>query len=180
VAGQIVVFLLVVFGPLLRLVGFVLKILYKVFCSWWLSPALDHWVQGSFANEIKQAFPFLSAQYEGKVVPGPRPEMQSPQMDYVRIATTNLVFEFSRWHGENYAVRVSPTIEPKESYDLIDALRVVEPVGQTILSPSVDSWRFFARLLEPKFPLLETAFNQENFADTKHKLAQLRLGKVPL
>jgi hypothetical protein len=169
-----------VFGPLLRLVGFVLKILYNVFFSWWLNPALDHWVQESFASEIRQAFPFLFTQYRGKVVPSPRPEAQSPEMAYVSIATVNLVFEFSRWRNENYAVRVSPTVAPKDSYDLIDALRVVEPAGQTILSPSVDGWRLFARLLEPRFLLLETAFNQEKFGYAKQKLAQLRLGKVPV
>lgn len=180
VAGRIVMFLLVVFGPLLRLVGFVLKILYKLFFSWWLNPWLDRWARESFANEIRQAFPFLFAQYEGKVVPSPRPEMQSPAVAHVCIAAMNLVFEFSRWHSENYEVRVSPTFAPRDSYDLIDALRVVEPAGQTVLPPSLDSWRFFAKLLEPRLPALETAFNPENFADTKQKLAQLRLGKVPV
>jgi len=178
-AGRILLFLLVALGPLLRLVGFVLKILYKVFLSWWLNPAFDRWVQETFASEIRQALPFLFTQYEGKVVPAPRPEAHVSEMTYVCIATTNLVFEFSRWRNEDYAVRVSPTFAPKDSYDLIDALRVVEPAGQTILSPSVDSWRSFARLLEPRFRLLETAFNREEFTNTKQKLAQLRLGKVP-
>ena len=106
--------------------------------------------------------------------------MQSRAMASVCIATKNLVFEFSRWHNENYAVRVSPTFAPKDSYDLIDALHVVEPAGPMILPQSLDSWRFFARLLEARLPPLETAFNQENFADTKQKFAQLRLGKLPL
>lgn len=177
--GRILLFLLVVLGPLLRLVGFFLKILYKVFFSWWLTTAFDRRVQAAFANEIRQAFPFLFDQYEGKVVPAPRPEAHVREMTYVCIATINLVFEFSRWRNENYEVRVSPTFAPKDSYDLIDSLRVVEQAGQTMLAPSVDSWRSFAGLLEPRFRLLEAAFNREEFAKTKQKVAQLRLGKVP-
>jgi hypothetical protein len=178
-AGRIVIFLLVAFGPVLRLVELVLKALYRVLFSSWLNPAFDHWSRESFANEIKQDFPFLFAQYEGKIVPSPRPAMQSPGTAYVCIAAMNLLFEFSRWRNENYAIRVSPVFAPKDSYELVDALRVVELGGLTTLSPSVENWPFFARFLEPRFPPLATAFNQENFADTKKKLADLRLGIEP-
>ncbi len=173
-------FLLVVFGPLLRLLGFVLKILYRLFVSWWLNPALDRGARESFAKEIRLAFPFLFTKYEGKLGPCPRPETQSPEMDYICIATTTLVFEFSRWHNENYEIRVSPVFAPKDSYDLIDALNVVETAGRPILAPTIDNWPSFARLLEPRFLPLETAFSSENFAETKQRLAQLRLGKVPV
>jgi hypothetical protein len=177
-AGRIVVFLLVVFRPLLRLLGSALKIIYKIFFSWWLNPALDRWARESFAKEIRLAFPFLFTEYEGKLVPSPRPEVQSPEMEYICIATTNLVFEFSRWHNENYEIRVSPAFAPKDSYDLIDALNAVETAGKPILAPTIDNWPSFARLLEPRFLPLETAFSSESFAKTKQRLAQLQLGKV--
>jgi hypothetical protein len=170
VTRRIVITLLVGFG-------LVIKTLYKLFFAWWLNPALNYWAQKSFANEIKQAFPFLFAQYKAKVVPSPRPGAQSPEMAYICIATVDLVFEFTRWRDENYAVTVSPTFAPKDSYELIDALRVVDLTGQTTDSPHVNGWSLFARLLEPRFPMLEAAFNQENFADTKEKFVQLRSSK---
>ena len=157
--------------------AFALKILYKLFFSWWLNPALDYWARKSFANEINQAFPYLFARYQARVVPSPRPAAQSPEMAYICIATKNLVFEFTRWRDENYAVSVSSTIAPRDSYDLIDALRVVDPLERTVSSPSHNNWAFFARLLEPRFRPLEVAFNQENFASRKQELAQLRLAQ---
>jgi hypothetical protein len=48
--------------------------IYGAFFSWWLNPALDRRAEKSFADEIKQAAPFLFDQYEGKVVSEPRPE----------------------------------------------------------------------------------------------------------
>lgn len=158
-------------------IGFVLKVLYRVFFSWWLNPALDYWAKKSFVTEINHAFPFLFEQYHATIAPPPRPGAQSPDMAYAWIAATNLLFEFTRWHDENYAISVSPTFAPRHSYDLIDALRVAAPEGLAVLSPSGNSWAFFARLLEPRFQLLQVAFNQDNFAGTKQKIAQLRLAK---
>jgi hypothetical protein len=51
VAGPLLVFLL----PLLRTVVFVLKTLYKVFFSWWLTPLLEHRFRKEFATEIRLA-----------------------------------------------------------------------------------------------------------------------------
>lgn len=157
---------------LLMSIAFVLKILYKAFFSWWLNPALDHWSQKSFVNEIRRAFPFLFSKYQAKSVPNPRPGVQSPC-----ISTTNVVFEFTRWRDENYAISVSPTFAPRDSCDLIDALRVVDPREEALPSPSANSWTVFVRVLEPRCPLLEVAFKQENFPSTKEKLAQLRRPK---
>ena len=149
---------------------------FKFFFSWWSSPAFDRWARQSVAREIKEAFPFLFNQFAAKLVPCPRPQAHDPHMGYVCFATPNILFEFSHWHGENHAIRVSPALDPRDSYDLAEALGALEPPGQTIRMPTVDSWRLFARVLEPKMPLLEAAFDRTNFPDTRRKLRASVLG----
>jgi hypothetical protein len=162
--------LIELFRPFLRLVGLILSGGYKFFFSWCANPALDRWTRQSFAREIEEYFPFLFDQFAAKIVPCPRPQAQDPQMGYVCFATPNILFEFSHWHGENHAIRVSPTLDPLDSYDVADALRVLAPPEKTIRMPTIESWRLFARLLEPKMPLLEAAFDPTNFPDTRRKL----------
>ena len=179
-AGQVATFLLHTLRPVLRLVAIAFEFAYKLLFSWWLNPILDYSAKKSFVEEIKQAAPFLFAEYEGKVVPEPRPEANDSRTGHICIVSRNLFFRFSRgWRMENYAVRVSPSFVPNDSYDLIDALRVVDPAAESALSPGAASWNHFARLLEPRIHLLETAFTQENFGDTKRKIALLQINKVP-
>jgi hypothetical protein len=83
---------------------------YRALFSWWLSPALDRRSQKSFADEIKQAAPFLLAQYEGKVVSDPRSEAHDRGVRGVCITSGNLFLRFSQWRTESYDVRVSPTL----------------------------------------------------------------------
>ena len=132
---------------------------------------MDRRSQKSFADEIKQATPFLFDQYEGKVVSDPRPEAHDRGVSGVCITSGNLFLRFSQWRTESYDVRVSPTFSPNDSHDLIDALRVVDPVKGTELPSDVNNWHHFARLLEPRFGQMQSAFNQENFADAKRKFA---------
>jgi hypothetical protein len=87
VLARILIFLIEVFGPILRLVGFIVRAIYGAFFSWWLNPALDRRAEKSFADEIKQAAPFLFDQYEEKAVSEPRPTtrdawQQRPQRLY--------------------------------------------------------------------------------------------------
>ena len=162
--------LIEIFRPLLPLVGLIFGGFYKFFFSWWANPALDRWARQSFAREIKEAFPFLFNQFAAKLVPCRRPQAHDPHIGYVCFATPNIVFEFSHWHGENHAIRVSPTLDSRDCFDMAEALRVLAPPEKTIPGPTTDSWRFFARLLEPKMALLEVAFDPANFPDTRRKL----------
>ncbi len=148
---------------------------YKILFSWWLTPLLDRHYQKAFADEIKQAAPFLFLQYEGRVIPAPRPEMLHPAMSHVTISASQLVFQFSRWRSESYGVRVSPSFAPNDSYDLIDALRAADPSAQISGGPPAENWSYFAQLLQPRFILLQAAFSQQNFPAIQLKLAQLRL-----
>ena len=92
-------------------------------------------------------------------------------MDYLCVASTCLILKFRRWHRENYGVEVAPTFAPTEFYDVLDALRLLDPTANTKL-PMLDvSWRFWGQLLEPRFQLLERAFGMEHFQDTKDRLA---------
>jgi len=138
---------------------------------------MDHSLEKRFAAEIREAAPFLFELFGAKVVSPPRPEPEGSQLERVCIATENLIFQFSRWHREDYRVRVSPVFSPNNSYDLIDALQVADPLDHSIARPGIDHWSLFARLLEPRFHLLEIAFNRDNFAYTERKLAGLRLRK---
>lgn len=137
---------------------------------------LDGWSKRSFARDIRAAAPFLFDQYRGKIAEFPRPEAHDPNQSYVCIATSSLIFEFSEWRGENLAVRVSPGFSPRDSCDLLETLRAIDPKETGL--PYLMSWHQFARLLEPRFPALENAFRRENFAATKVKLALLRSGKL--
>jgi hypothetical protein len=175
---QIIFFLIEVFRPVFYVLAFLLPLIWKVFFSWWLGPLLDRHFDRLFVTEIRQAAPFLFDLFGGKVSQLPRPEPKGSQIERVCIATENLIFQFSRWHREDYKVRVSPVFSPNNSYDLVDALRVADPVDRTISPPRVDSWPLFARLLEPRYHHLEIAFNRDNFAETERKLAELRLGKT--
>jgi hypothetical protein len=178
-SARIVLFLLEVFRPILFVLGFVLRLLYRLLFSWWLNPLFDRWVQKAFADEIRQAMPFLFDRYQGRVIPDPRPEANDPQMDYVCVGTQNLIFKFARWRRENYEVRVSPSFAPTDSYELADALRVADSAANAQAFPEVNSWRHFSRLLEPRFRSLEVVFSKDNFQRTKLKLAGLRLTSTP-
>jgi len=179
VSGRVLIFLIEIYGPVLRLVGFILRAIYRVLFSWWLIPALVHRSQKSFADEIKQAAPFLFApQYGGKVISDPRPQTRDSSFRSVCIASGNLFLRFSQWRMESYSVRVSPTLTPNDSYDLLDALCVVDPAAITELPPEIDGWYHFAGLLEPKFEQMQRSFNPENFTDSKRKFDLLRVGKL--
>jgi len=164
---------------MLLVVGFVLRLAYRVLISWWLNPQFERWAERAFADEIRQAMPFLVDRYEGKVVADPRPEANDPHMDYVCMGTRHLVFKFARWRRQNYEVRVSPSFAPTDSYELSDALYVADTDSTSKAFPEAESWQNFSRLLEPRFELLELAFSKDNFQAAKLKLAKLRVASTP-
>ena len=140
-AGQ----LLVLFRPLLLLLGFLFRIIWKVVFSWWVNPLLDRWMQKFFANEVKEAMPFLFDQFAGRVIPDPRPEANDPGRSYLTIATSNLVLKFSRWRSEDYEIRISPLFAPTDSYDFIDSLEAAGFTQDSSLSPAAESWYHFGK-----------------------------------
>ena len=168
-------FLLEVFRPILLVVGFVLRLFYRLSFSWWLNPLFDRSIQNAFADEIRQAMPFLFDRYKGRVVSDPRPEANEPYMDYACVGTQDLIFKFARWRGEKYEVRVSPSFAPTDSYELADALCVADSAANAQAFREADRWQLFSQLLEPRFSSLELAFSKDNIQNTKLKLAKLRL-----
>lgn len=174
VSARVLLFLIEVFRPILLPVGFVLRLIYQVLFSWWLNPVFDRWIRNGFAQDIKQAIPYLFDLHGGRVVPDPKPNTNDENMDYLCVASTFLIFKFRRWHRENYGVQIAPTFSPTEFYDVLDALRLADPAANTKL-PMLDvSWRFWGQLLEPRFHLLEEVFDAEHFPDTKARLASLQ------
>jgi hypothetical protein len=114
------------------------------------------------------------------VVPNPQPQPRDPGVGEVCVVSGNLFLRFSQWRSESYDVRVSPTFAPNDSYNLLDALYVVDPARGTDLPSDLRNWHHFARLVEPRFEQMQAAFNPENFVDTKRKFALLQTGKQPV
>jgi hypothetical protein len=168
--ARIVLFLLEVFRPLFLLIGFVLRIIYQILFSWWMNPLYDNWVRDDFAKDIRNAIPSLFDRHGGRVVPDPKPYVNDENMDYVCVACPSLIFKFRRWHRENYRIEIAPTFAPADSYEVIDALLLVDPQAD-VEQPMLDvDWRRWENLLEPRFGLLEHAFDAEHFAETKAML----------
>jgi hypothetical protein len=134
---------------------------------------MDRSYRKAFAEDIRQAMPFLFAEYGGKPAPCPRPEAHDRAKSYVCIATATLLFEFSDWHGESKSIRVAPLFAPNDMFDLLDALQAVDPSAQPALPLDLASWREAARLLEPRFGRLEKSFSQEEFDDTRREIAHV-------
>jgi hypothetical protein len=174
-AGQVLVFLIEVFWPVLQLFGFLFRIIWKVVFSWWANPLFDRWMRNSFASEVRGAMPFLFDQFAGRVVPDPQPKSNDPMRSYLTISTSNLFFKFSRWRSEDYEIKISPLFAPTDSYDFMDALEAAGFNRDSSLSPAAESWYHFGKVLEPRFHVLEQAFKQTNFQATKEKLSQLRM-----
>jgi len=108
------------------------------------------------------------------VIPDPRPRANDSNMDYVCVGTSSLILKFCHWRRENYPVEVAPTFAPTEFCDILDALRLIDATANTRNRLLDTSWREFGQLLEPRFRLLQEAFNTEHFPDTKAKLASNR------
>lgn len=162
----------------LRGVGFVFVGIYKIFFSWWMNPLLNRSMRKSSATEIEQAFPFLFNEFGAKLVPCPRPQAHDSRMNYVCCATANVLFEFSTWHGEYTAVRVAPTFDPRDSYDLTEVINIFRAPGQALPATTVGGWRVFARMLEPQMPKIETALSAANFSETRSKLRPIKAPTV--
>jgi len=160
-----------VFRPILLLIGFVLRLIYQVLFSWWLNPVFDNWIRNGFLRDIKEGIPTLFDLHGARVISDPKPETNDSNMDYLSLASRSLIFKFCRWRRENYEIQVAATFASTEFFDLLDALDLVDPTANT-KSPSLDgSWRVWGQLLEPRYQLLEQAFNTEHFLDTKAKLS---------
>jgi hypothetical protein len=172
--GRLVLIVVGLFRPIVFVFGVLLRSLYQLLFSWWLNPIIDGWLHKAFADDLRHAMPFLFDLYDARLVPDLRPAANDPRKEYVCIGTQNLIFQFARWRRENYEVRVSPSFAPSDSYDLVDALRIVDSKNAQAF-PDVDSWQVLSRFLEPRFCALEAAFSRDNFQETKVRLAKIRL-----
>jgi|SRR5580692_7739532 hypothetical protein len=174
---RVLLFLVEVFRPVFWLVRVVCLVLF----GWWLGPLFDRWIRTGFAQEIEEKIPFLVGThvsgYGGRIVADPKPSANDTHMDYVCVASATLIFKFRRWHRENYGIEVAPTFAPTDSFELLDALLLLDP-GAHIERSNLDvDWRYWGKLLEPRFRLLQQAFDAEHFADTKAALVSQQSGR---
>ena len=169
--AQVLVFLFQVFRPVFWIIGFVFRMVNPVLFSWWANPLFDRWVRSGFADDIRDAIPTLFDLHGGKVIPDPKPESNNEGMDYVCISTPSLVFKFRRWHRESYGIEVAPMFAPKESFELLDVLNALDATTIPDRNLMDGSWRYWGKLLEPRFQLLEQALTSTHFQNTKKKLS---------
>jgi hypothetical protein len=169
--ARVLLFLIAVLRPFFLLIRFVLRLIYQVLFSWWLNPAFGRWIRNGFEQEIRLEIPSLFDLHGGRMIPDPKPYTNDDQMDYLCVGSISLIFKFRRWRRENYGVQVAPTFAPTEFYELPNVLRVVEPTADTKLQMLEVSWRLWGQLLEPRFHLVEKAFDSGRFPDTKSTLA---------
>jgi len=169
-SAKVLLFLLEVFRPVFWLIGRALRLIYLVLFSWWFGPLTDRWLRNSFAQQIQQKVPFLFAAQGARVIADPKPYVNDENMSYVCVATAALILKFSKWRDENYGIQVAPTFAPTDFYDLLDAVLLVDPEQKVDRSKLEIDWRYWGKLLEPRFRLLEQAFDLEHFAETKARL----------
>ena len=157
----------------MKAIGYLLWGIYKLILGCWLEPILNRSFRRAFAEDIRRAMPFLFERYGAKIIRDPSPESNDPYQDYVTLGASNLVFKFSKWRDENFAIDVSPTYAPGDSRKLVDAIRAVNPAEKATGSISDVSWRPWGKILEPNFALLQEAFKEDNYAATKEKVSQV-------
>ena len=164
-------FLIEVNRPLFPVYGLAVRLFFGVFLAWWSNPLLDRWTRKDFSEDIKLGIPSLFELHGARVISDPKPQANESEMDYLCFASATLIFKFHRWHNENYGVQIAPTFAPTEFCDLLSAQRMLD--GTTnIKEPMLEtSWHFWGLLLEPRFHLLEEAFDKEHFPETKSRLA---------
>src|SRR5277367_405575 len=170
--AKVLLFLAGVLRPVFWLIGITARLVYLVLFSWWFGPLTDRWSRNAFAREIQEKIPFLFGPCGdvSKVVADPKPYTNDKSMGYVCVASTSLMLKFRRWRDENYGVEVAPTFAPTDTYDLVGVLLLLDPAAQIERSRLDWDWRYWGKLLEPRFRLLEQAFDSEHFAGTKSKL----------
>jgi len=145
--------------PLFAVIGFILKVAYKILLGWWLDPRLQRKANRALLDDIEANLYTLVS--EGEItVPS---ETAVLPFDYASISIIykNISFCFTRGRGD-ITVSVSPRHVPAESHDLAS---VVAGIDRRNLSERdfVHDLAGAARLLRPRLEALNDAFSEGKY-----------------
>lgn len=164
-------FSLWVLRPPAIVIGFIAVNLYRLLIGWWLDRTTSKNNERVFAEEIRNALPFLFVEYDGKIVPNEG--IRSPlRFDYaiVTVAARNLLLRFVRGRDE-FRVDVAPKHEPRDWQEVSLVLTAIDSVKGFGLQPLYYRLGDFARLIRPRLLVLDDAFSDEHYVSTKAKLS---------
>jgi hypothetical protein len=152
--------------PIVQLLAFVLKTIYRVAFGWWLDPWLQRKQNQSLLDDIERNLHFLFS--KGHVVQ--HPQIRVLPFDYasVEISWENLLFSFTRGR-EEVSVLVAPRHAPNLSYELGPLVAAVEN-KQYSERDGIASLIYAADLLRPRLVFLNAAFSEQEFPRTREKL----------
>jgi prepilin-type processing-associated H-X9-DG protein len=152
--------------PIVQLLAFVLKTIYRVLFRWWLDPWLQRKQNQSLLDDIQKNLHFLFL--DGHVVQ--HPQIRVLPFDYTsaEINWENLLFSFTRVR-EEVSVLVAPRHAPNLSYELGPLVAAVED-RQYSERDVIASLSDAADLLRPRLELLNAAFSEQEFPRTRDKL----------
>ena len=152
--------------PIVLLLVFVTKIIYRVLFGWWLDRWLQRKQNRSLLDDIRRTLHFLFP--DGHVVQ--HPQIRVLPFDYAsaEINWENLLFSFTRGR-EEVSVLVAPRHAPNLSYELGPLVAAVENRQYSELDV-IGSLTDVANLLRPRLELLNAAFSEQEFPRTRERL----------
>jgi hypothetical protein len=133
--------------------------------------------ENSLVEELRAVMPELFDKHRAVVVRDPAPWMRRQEMGCVCLESGNLIFRFGEWHGEYHQIRVAPKFAPTESFQLLEIVRLVDPLTHINTHLRYVSWREYWEVLAPRFQFLETVLSPIHFQDTKARIAQMRASR---
>src|SRR5260370_27165876 len=119
--GQV---LLMIFAPIILIVGSVLKAIYWLLFSWWVDPLVGHRLNRRFAQEVRADLSFLFSHHGARFVRGP---VERGTMDaaWATVEAENLRLHLLRGLGD-LTVTVAPKHAPSDWHDLSLVAMVIE------------------------------------------------------
>ena len=143
--------LLELIRPPIRLVGFVVKTIYRTIFGWWLDPWLQRKANESLVDDVRASLPFLFP--SGTIAEHPQIRVLSFDYASIEIAWENVLFSFTRGREETN-VLVAPRHAPNMSYELGPVIAAIKDSHYSDRY-AVNHLRGAANLLQPNLERFE-------------------------
>ena len=148
--------------------------IYRLLFEWWLDVPMARRAQERFAQEIREALPFLFAECGGQIVPNEG--IRFPPgggYSYVTIAIEHLLLRFCRGRGEfrvHVASRLDLTRDRSDWKDVELELSVLDRSEESESSTSISSFRTAGRVLQAELSSLLEATSEGQWDLVKRKV----------
>jgi hypothetical protein len=163
--GQV---LLMIFAPIILVVGGVLRAVYWLLFRWWVDPLVGHNLNRRFAQEIRAELSFLFKQHGARLVPGPV-ERALFDAAWVTVEAENLRLHFLRGRGD-LTVRVAPKHAPSDWHDLSLVAMVIETPQGIRPRARCSALSDVAKLLRTQWNSLNGALSIEQYPTIRQRL----------